>query len=120
MKLSVPAALQACPGVSPWITGWAGAVAHAASSAGAASNSLRIDRLLHHDSAHLELAVLDRESQPALDQVERIAAELLVAPAAEDVQVLANSGGERLEVVGAGDQPGGDSGLLGANLQQQL
>ena len=41
-------------------------------------------RFLNHavDPAHLELAILGREGEPAFDQVERIAAEFLEPPAA--------------------------------------
>src|SRR3954470_10328969 len=44
--------------------------------------TLRIHPLLFlDDPAHLELAVLDRKGEPPLNQVERVLAELLVAPA---------------------------------------
>ena len=50
---------------------------------GQSSASLRIDGLLFvaDHAAHLELAVLDREGEAALDQVERVLAELLEPPA---------------------------------------
>ncbi len=71
------------------------------------------------DAGHLEAALLDAEPEPALDQLERVAAEHLVAPAFEHRQ-LAHAGGERLELLGAGQQPRGDVDLAGADLEQQL
>src|SRR4051812_20640674 len=76
MNWSVPLALQVWPGVSPWTTGAAGAVAQADSREGAIRRYLRIHGLLDEDPAHLELTVLDGEAEPALDQVERVLAEL--------------------------------------------
>jgi hypothetical protein len=61
--------------------------------------------------AHLELAVLDRESEAALDQVERVLAELLVTPAAQDIEVFADAGGERLQIIRAGDKSRCDAGV---------
>src|SRR6185369_8532711 len=100
--------------------GSAGAVEQATSRAGASRAALRIDRLLLRDSAHLQLAVFDRKGESPFDEVEGILAEFLVAPAREDVEVLANPRRERLEVVRAGDQAGGDSSLLRADLEQKL
>jgi hypothetical protein len=82
--------------------------------------TVRIDGLLLNDAAHLELSIFDREGEAPFDEVERVAAELLVAPAAEDAQVLAHARRERLQIVRARDQPWGDARFLGANLQQQL
>src|SRR6476659_10145295 len=120
-KLPAPAASQTRPGVTP-CTGVAGEDAQAASNAGARRSALRIDSLLLLDdeAAHLELAVLDREREAALDQIERVLAEFLIAPARENLEVLADSGRERLELVGAGDELGGHPGFLGADLEQQL
>src|SRR4051812_10339156 len=120
MNRSVPAGLHVWPGVSPWTTGSAGAVEQADSRAGARRTTLRIDRLVFRDSAHLELAVLDREGESPFDKVERVLAELLIAPAGKDIEVLAHSGGERLELVGAGDQARCNPGLLGPDLEQKL
>src|SRR3954453_12397852 len=122
MNRSVPAALQVWPGVSP-LTGVAGADEQADSRASASRETLlRIDGLhcLFEDAAHLQLPILNRESEPPLDQIERILAELLVTPAFENPEVLADSGGERLQVVGPSDQPRSNSGFLGAYLQKQL
>ena len=58
----------------------AGAVEQAASSRGEAT-ILRIDGSSSDHAAHLELAVLDGEGEAALDEIERVLAELLVAPA---------------------------------------
>ena len=90
------------------------------SSSAQSTATLRIDRFLLGDTAHLELAVLDREGEAALDQVERVLAELLIAPARQDVEVLADARGERLELVRTGDQPRRDAGFLGTDLEQQL
>src|SRR5215204_3008412 len=117
---SAPAALQVCPGVSPCTAGSAGAAAQAVSRHGARNRALRIDGLLLDHPAHLELAVLDREGEAALDQVHSILAELIVSPASQDIEVLPDPGGERLEIVGPRDEAGGDARLLGADLQQQL
>src|SRR5437763_1146921 len=84
------------------------------------SADLRIDSLRLGDPAHLELAALDTEGEPALHKVERILAELLVTPTAQDIEILADAGGERLEVVGTRDQARGDAGFLGPDLQQQF
>src|SRR6185369_14172804 len=119
-KLSVPAALQVWPGVSPWTTGSAGAVEHAMSRAGTSRAKLRIDRLLRRDSAHLQLAVHDRKGESPFDEINSILAEFLVPPAGEDVEVIANARRERLEVVRAGNQAGGDPGLLRADFEQKL
>src|SRR5439155_24444961 len=120
--LAVAAASHLGPGVTPWTGVGAGAVEQAASRAGATRAILRIDRLLRlcNHPAHLEFPVFDGEGEATLDQVDRVLTELLVAPARQDIEILAHSGGERLEVVGAGDEPRRDSGLLGADLQQQL
>ena len=72
------------------------------------------------NSAHLELSVLDREGEAAFDQIERVLAELLIAPAGEDIEVLAHAGCEGFEVVGTGDQPGRDARFLRADLEQEL
>src|SRR4051794_5564248 len=122
MKRSVPAALQVWPGVTPWTGVAAGAVEQAASSAGARRTILRIDWLLrvHNHPAHLQFPALDGEGHPSFDEIERVLAELLVAPARQDAEVLAHSGGERLEIVRAGDETRCDAGFLGANLEQQL
>src|SRR5690348_14556202 len=112
MNRSVPAVVQVWPGVWPWIGiagGAAGAVEQPKSSAGARSETLRIDRLLLMNPAHLELAVLDCEGEASFDQVERVLAELLVAPTAEDVQVAPHAGSKRLEIVGPRDEAGGDA-----------
>ena len=100
---------------------FAGAVAQATSSSRARSSepTHRPSPLLDHP-AHLELAVLDREGEPAFDEVERVLAELLVAPALKDIEILADAGGERFEVVRASDQASRDAGLLRADLEQQL
>jgi hypothetical protein len=60
-------------------------MAQADTSAGSTSAILRIDRLILHDAAHLELSVFDREGQSPLDKVERVLAELLESPAAQDI-----------------------------------
>src|SRR4051794_9536511 len=99
MKRSVLSALQVWPGVSPWITDWGGAAAQAASSAGASNRTLRIDGLLLGNAAHLQLAVDDGEGEPPFDQVERVFAELLEAPATQDAEVGTHTGGQRLQVV---------------------
>src|SRR5690348_14593353 len=135
--------MHLCPGVTPWTgagsvavmpsdcgcsgavgtlaDGGGGLVEQAASSAGArASRRLRIDGLLVRDTAHLELSILDGEGEPALDEIERVLAEFLVAPAAQDVEVLAHAGGKGFEVVRPGDQARGNAGFLGADFQQQL
>src|SRR5437868_498594 len=71
---SVPASWQVWPGVSPWITGAAGAVEQAASSAAAVRAVLRIDGLLFplNHPAHLEFPIFDGEGEPPFDQVERV------------------------------------------------
>src|SRR5690348_16951212 len=98
----------------------AGAVEQAVSNKGALRNALRIDGLLLPHPTHLELSVLDSEGESPLDQVERVFSELLVAPAAEDIEVLADSRGERFEIVGSCDEPCGDARFLSSNLEQQL
>src|SRR6185369_7096304 len=100
--------------------GSAGAVEQATSRAGASRAALRIDRLLLRDSAHLQLAVFDRKGESPFNEVDGILAEFLVAPAGEDVEVLANARRERLEVVRAGNQAGGDPSLLRADFEQKL
>src|SRR3954469_10475068 len=56
--------------------------AQASRHSGANNISLRIDPLLlPDDPAHLELAVLDRKGEAPLDEVDRVLAELLIAPA---------------------------------------
>src|SRR5436305_6779761 len=122
MKRSVPFASHLWPGVTPCtgIVPTGLALAQAASNAGAKNRVLRILRLLHRGSSHLEPAVLDPEGEPALDQVDRVLAELFVTPAGQDIEVLADAGGKRFEIIGAGDQSRGDPGFLGADLKQQL
>src|SRR5260221_12889472 len=84
---SVPVFWQVWPGVSPWIGVVAGAVEQAASRAGANSTALCIDGLRGlNDPAHLEFPVLDRKGEAAFDQVERVLAELFVAPARQDLE----------------------------------
>src|SRR5690349_16619937 len=121
MKRSVPAASQVWPGVWPWMMGSAGVAAQAASSTGPATRtSLSIDALLLGYAAHLELAVHNGEGEPPLDQVNRVLAEFVVAPAGQDIEVLAHTRGERFEIVRPGDEARCDSGFLRANLEQQL
>src|SRR5690349_21419357 len=67
-----------------------------------------------------QLAVAHREGQPPLDQVERVMAEFLVAPAFEDREAFAAAGGELLELLGLGHQPRRDIALPRLDLQQQL
>src|SRR3954468_22526628 len=118
MKRLEPVASQMRPGISPWIgCCWA---AHATSNAGAASASLRVDGLLGHDPAHLELTILDPEGEATLDKIERILAELFVAPSTQDIEVLADASRERFEIVRSGNQTRRDTSLLGADFQQQF
>src|SRR5574338_916892 len=58
------------------VTGSAAGAAQAARHSGVSSRALRIDGLLLQDPAHLELAVLDCETEPALAEVGRVLAEL--------------------------------------------
>ena len=81
---------------------------------------LRIDGLFVSHAAHLELALLDRKGKAALDQIERIPAKLLIAPAAEDIEVLANACRKRFKVVGSSDQAGRDARVLCPDLEQEL
>ena len=64
------------------------------------------------DARAQQLAVAHREGEPALDQVERVVAEFLVAPALEDREALAPAGGELLQLLGLGDQPRRDVAFL--------
>src|SRR4051812_13562501 len=62
--------------------------AHARSDKGANSSNLRIDLLLLYDhTAHLQLAIFDRKGEASFDEVERVLAELFVAPAGQDLEV---------------------------------
>src|SRR5260221_14598516 len=122
MKPLVPSVRHLWPGVTP-CTGIAPgglAVAQAASIAGTNSRDLRIDRFVRGNPVHHEPAVLDPEREPAFDQIERVLAELLVTPAGQDLEVLAHSGGERLEVVRSGDELRCNTRFLGADLEQKL
>src|SRR3954454_13449715 len=96
MKRSVPLGSHLWPGVTPCtgIVPTGLALAQAASNAGAKNRVLRILRLLHGGSSHLKPAVLDPEGEPALDQVDRVLAELFVTPAGQDIEVLADAGGK--------------------------
>src|SRR4051812_35801528 len=89
IKRPEPAALQMRPGISPRSGGCA--VAHAPSTNVAAIAALRINGFAHDHAAHLELAVLDAEGEAAFDEIERVLAELLVAPPRQDVEVLADA-----------------------------
>ena len=75
----------------------------AASGKRLAMTALRIDSFFDGHAAHLQLAVFDREGQAALDEVERVLAEFLIAPAAEDIEVLADTRGECFQIVRAGN-----------------
>src|SRR3954454_21831048 len=118
MKRSEPMASQMRPGISPWIGGCLAAAA--ASIAGAARAGLRVDGLLGYDPAHLELTILDPEGEAALDKIERILTELFVAPSVQNIEVLADSGCERFEIIRSGNQTRRDTSLLGADFQQQF
>ena len=63
------------------------------------------------------MLAVQRQRQPALDQVNRVGTEHLVPPALEDRDV-ALAGGQPVEVLGIGDQPARDAGLLGLEPQQ--
>ena len=71
-------------------------------------------------SAHLQFSVYDGEGEPPFNQVDRVPAELFVAPAAQDFEVLAHARRQRLEIIRARDQPRRDARLLRADLEQQL
>src|SRR4051794_16653691 len=84
------------------------------------SASLRIDRFLLQNAAHLELAVLDCKAEPPFHEVERVLAELLEAPPGKNPEAAADSCGKRFEIVRARDQARRDARFLCANLEQQL
>ena len=69
---------------------------------------------------HPQLAVDHRERQPPLDQVERVAAELVVAPAFEDRQPVALPGGQRFQLLRPRQQPRRDVDVARPDLEQQL
>src|SRR5688500_7428825 len=71
-------------------------------------------------AGHQQLAALDPEGEAALDQVERVAAELLEPPPLEDGEPVAAAGGEQLQLLGSGDQARGDVALARADLEQEL
>src|SRR6478672_10462381 len=102
------------------MTGCGGTAAHAASRAGQSNRALRINSLLIGNAAHLELPVHDGERKAPLDEVQCVLTELIKPPAAEDAEIRPDPGGERFEVVRPSDQARRDSGLLGADLQEQL
>ncbi len=79
-----------------------------------------IDNCTVGQAAHFQFAIFGREPQTAFDQVERISAEFVEPPAAQDIEPVAHSGGERLKLVGTSDQLCSNACLLGADLEQQL
>ena len=66
---------------------------------------LRIDDLSFGYAVHLELAAFDTKGETALDEVERVLAELFKAPAVEDSEVFPHARCKRLEIIGARNQP---------------
>src|SRR4029079_12727137 len=98
----------------------AGTVLHAAASSGASATRLRIDRFLLHDATHFQLSILDRKSQPTLDEIECVAAEFLEPPATQYVQILAHAGRKSLQVVRSRDQPRSDTGFFRPDLEEEL
>src|SRR6187455_1199136 len=78
------------------------AVLHAASASDAKATPLRIDGY-PLEAAHLQLSVLDRESEAALDQVECVPAKFLKPPATQNVQILADTGRQSFEVIRSRD-----------------
>src|SRR6185369_3593784 len=72
------------------------------------------------DVGHLQPSAQDGEGELSLHQLQRIAAELLEPPAFQQGKVLAHAGSQQLEIVGAGEQAGGDVDLAGADLEEEL
>src|SRR3982751_748443 len=102
---------------APCTAGSGVAAAQAGSGSTPSNVSLSIDAF-PDGPGHLELPILDSECQPAFDKVERIAPELLEPPAAQDVQIFADSGCQSLQLVGPGDELRRDAALLRADLEQ--